>query len=48
MTLGIVGISEMQKCRLKYVIHILGGPVWTSDNHTYAEQWNYAGMISIS
>jgi hypothetical protein len=23
MTLGIVGISEMQKFRLKYVIHIL-------------------------
>jgi hypothetical protein len=24
MTLSIVGISEMQKCGLKYVIHILG------------------------
>ena len=26
MTLGIVGISEMQKCGLKYVTHSLG--VW--------------------
>ena len=24
MTLGIVGISEMQKCGLKYVIHTPG------------------------
>ena len=36
-----------QKCGLKYVIHISGGPVWTSVEHTYTEQWNYAGMISI-
>jgi hypothetical protein len=26
MTLGIVGISEMQKCGLKYVMHILSRP----------------------
>jgi len=33
MTLHIVGISEMQKCGLKYVIHISGSPAlgWCSD-----------------
>jgi len=44
----IVGWSLEVKCRLKYVIHISGRPVWTSVEHTYTEQWHYAGMISIS
>ena len=43
MTLDIVGIPEMQKCELKYVIHTPGGPVWTWVEHTQTEQWNYEG-----
>ena len=44
----VVDGSKMQKCGLKYVIHIPGRPGWTLVEHTYAEQWNYAGMIRIS
>ena len=44
----IVGWSQKEKCGLKYVIRSLGRPVWTSVEHTHAEQWSYAGMISIS
>jgi hypothetical protein len=44
----IVAWSQGGKCGLKYVIHISGGPGWTSVEHTYNDQWNYAGMISIS
>jgi hypothetical protein len=47
MTLDMVAGPQEEKCGLKYVIHISGGPVWTSVEHTYTEQWNYAGMISI-
>jgi hypothetical protein len=43
----IVAGSQEQKCRLKYVMHTPGGPVWTSVRHTHAEQGNYADMISI-
>ncbi len=43
MPIDIVGISEMQKCGLKYVIHTPGGPVWTWVEHTQTEQWNYEG-----
>ena len=32
MTLSIVGISEMQKCGLKYVIYTFGRLVQSSDN----------------
>jgi hypothetical protein len=31
MPIDVVGISEMQKCGLKYVIHSPGGPVPTQD-----------------
>jgi len=33
---------------VKYVMHSPGGLVWTSIEHTHAEQCNYASMISIS
>ena len=45
--LYLVADSQATECALKYVMHISGGPVWTSVEHTYTEQWNYAGMISI-
>jgi len=48
MPLDIVAGSQKQKCGFKYVIHSPGRPGWTSVEHTYTEQWNYAGMISIS
>jgi len=44
----IVVWSPEEKCGLKYVIHTPGGPVWTSVEKTYTEQWNYAGMVRIS
>ena len=44
----MVVASKWQKCGLKYVMHTTSGLVWTSIEHTHAEQWNYAGMISIS
>ena len=46
--LDIVSGSKWIKCGLKYVMHTLGGLVWTSIEHTHAEQCNYASMISIS
>ena len=40
--------SQEQKCGLRYVIYTLSGPIWTSVEHTHTEQWDYAGMTSIS
>ena len=45
---NVVRAPEGAKCRLKYVIHSPGWSGWTLVEHTYAEQRNYASMISIS
>ncbi len=43
----IVAWSQDEKCRLKYVIHILMGPVWYSDHYTYTKHSDDPGMILI-
>jgi len=52
MPLGIVGISEMQKCELKYVIHSLGDQfrlqvnTLTFSNRSLDGETIYAGIAS--
>ena len=47
-TLDIVADSQWQKWGLKYVMYTPGGPVWTSDEYAYTEQWDNSDMVSIS
>ena len=44
----VVVWSQRQECGLKYVMYTPGGPVWTSDEYAYTEQWDNSDMVSIS
>jgi hypothetical protein len=46
MTLDMVGISEMQKCGLKYVIHTPGRHFRPQVITLSLRIWNYAGMVN--